>query len=137
MQRPALFGRGRREGVGGVPQQRVGKILVQVVQHLVAVPDPAHPGRLPVAGVHAQGGLPRPGGEVPGGHAQAQRGAQVEEAAPGHRLPTLVGVFAVARQDEGVVPHPQAPVGALVIEGKVVGVQRLCAKQAAGKTDGQ
>lgn len=135
--RPALFGRGRREGVGGVPQQRVGKVVVQVVQHLGAVPGPTHPGRLPVAGVHPQGGLARPGGEVPGGHAQAQRGAQVEEAAPGHPLPALVGIFAVARQDEGVVSHPQAPMGALVVEGKVVRVQRLCAKQEAGKTDGQ
>lgn len=91
---------------------------------------------LPVAGVHAQGGLVRPGGEVPDGHAQAQRGAQVEEAGPGHPFPALVGVFAVACQDEGVVPHPQAPMSALVVEGKVVGVHRLCAKKKnRGETD--
>lgn len=70
MQRPALFGRGRRHG--GVPQQRVGKIVVEVLQHLGTVPGPADSGWVPVAGVHTQGGLPRPGGEVPGGHAQAQ-----------------------------------------------------------------
>lgn len=137
VERPALFGRGRREGGGGVPQQRVGIVGVQVVQHLGAVPGTAHFGWLPVTGVHAQGGLPRSGGEVPCAHAQAEGGAQVEEAAPGQQLPTLVGVLAVARQDQGVVPHPEAPIGALVVEGKVVGVQRLCGKRAGGKTDGQ
>lgn len=94
---------------------------------MATVPCPAHPGGLSVAGVHAQGRLALSGGVVARGQAQAQRGAQVVQAAPGHPLPALVGFLAVGRQDEGVIPHPQAPVSALVVERKVVGVQRLCA----------
>lgn len=131
MQRPFGCRSGGGGGGGGVPKRGRGKEVVEVVQHLGTVPGPADSGGLAVARVHAQRGPVPAGGEVASGHAQAQRGAQVEEAAPGHPLPALVGLPAGGRQDEGVVPHPQAPLGALVEESKLIGVQRRCAETRA------
>ena len=104
-----------------------GKVFVEVVQHLAAVPGRAYSRGVTVqAGVHAKGG---PGGEVTGGHAQAERGAQVEQASPGHPLPALVVFVAGARQDEGIVLHPEASLAALVEESKIIGVLWRCAER--------
>lgn len=82
-------GRGRGRG-GGVQNHWRGKVVVEVLQHLTTVPVPADPGRLPVTGVHAQRRFVRPGGHIPSGDAQAERGAQVEEALPADPFPALV-----------------------------------------------
>lgn len=125
MQRP--FQRWRRGRWGGrVPQRGRRKVVVEVVQHLATVPGPAHSGWLTITGVHAQR-RPISWGEVTSGQAQAQRRAQVEQATPSHPLPALVDFLTVGRQDEGVIPHPQAPTSALMEECKFIGVQWRCA----------
>lgn len=114
---------------GGVRKWGRGKVGVEVFQHLATVPCPAYSGGLAVTGVHAQRRPVRSGGEVASGHAQAQRRAQVEQAAPGHPFPTLVGCLTGGRQDQGVIPHPQAPLGTLMEERKLIRVQRRCAER--------
>jgi len=119
----------RRGGWGGVPKHGRGKVAVEVVQHLAAVPGPAYAGMLVVTGRHAQRRPVPFGADVPRGHAQAQRGAQVEQATPGHPLPALAVFLTGGWQNEGVIPHSQAPLGALIEERKVVRVQRRCAER--------
>lgn len=121
------FERWRRGGWGGVPKWGWGKVVVEVVQHLATGPCPAYSGGLTVTGVHTQGRLVPDGGEVTSGHAQAQRRAQVEQATPGHPFPALVDFLTGGWQDEGVIPHSQAPLGSLMEESKLVRVQRCCA----------
>ena len=119
----------RGGGWGGVPKWGWGKIDVEVVQHLATVPGPAYSGGLVVTGVHAQRRPVRSGAGVTRGYAQAQRGAQVEQATPGHPLPALVVFLTGGCQDEGVIPHPQAPLGALMEESEIARVQRRCAER--------
>ncbi len=119
----------RRGGWGGVPKWGWGKVVVEAVQHLATVPCPAYSGGFPVTGVHTQRRPVPSGCVVTSGHAQAQRRAQVEQATPGHPLPALVDFLTGGWKDEGVIPHPQAPLGTLMEESKVVGVQRRCAER--------
>lgn len=79
----------------GVQKGGRWNVVVKVVQHLATVPSPTYSGRLVVTGVHAERRPVPPGGEVTSGHAQTQRGAQVEQASPGHPLPALVGLLTV------------------------------------------
>lgn len=119
----------RGGGGGGIPKRGWGKVVIEVIQHLGTVPGTAYSGGFTVTGVHAQRRLGPSGGEVASGQAKAQWGAQVEQATPGHPLPALVVFLAGGWQDEGEIPHPQAPLGALMEEGKLVRVRRCCAER--------
>lgn len=125
MQRPLR----RSRHCGGVPKRRWGKVVIEVVQHLATVPGPAHSRGLAVTCVHAQRRPVQSDGDIASGHAKAQRGAQVEQATPGHPLPALAVLLTGGWQDEGVIPHPQATPGALMEESKVIRVQRSCAER--------
>lgn len=129
MQFPFMRCRSRRWRDGWwrrVPKWGWWKEVVEVAQHLVTVPGPAHSGGLAVTRVHTQRRLLATGGEVTIGHAKAQRRAEVEQATPGHPLPALVDFLTGGWQDEGVIPHPQTTSTALMEESEVIRVQRRC-----------
>lgn len=109
---PGPVGRGVGRGVAG--QRRGGQVGVQALQHLSAVPGPAHPRWLPVARVHAQRRALAAPARVAHGDAQAEGGAQVEQAAPGHPLPELGVALAAVGHVQNAVPHAQTAPGALM-----------------------
>lgn len=108
--------RGRLLGGGG-GSLGGGHVVVEDLQHLLAVPAPA----LGVAAVRAQHQL----AAVAGDQAQAQRGPQVVEPPTGHPLPLLGALLAVRRHVQNRVPESQAALCPLVVEHKDVRVMGL------------
>lgn len=119
----------RRGSCGGVQKGGRRNVVVEVVEHLGTVPSPTYSGWLVVTGVHTERRPVPSGGEVTSGHTQTQWGAQVVQASSSHPLPALIGLLTGGWQDKGVIPHPQAPLGALVEESKIIRVQWRCAER--------